>query len=158
MNNNSDVLDEGEELILEVRPSRKAFIVWDTLAFIFGLSGLLSLNIVTILIAAYIQAHIWFRLKLDDYKVTNERLITRKGFIWRNLEELELFRVKDVAVHQSVIGRIVGFGTIKIISTDVTTPTIKITGIENPIKVKEEIRKLYKVSRRKEKVVARELI
>lgn len=46
--------------------------------------------------------------------ITNKRVITKLGWIARNTVEIQLFRVEACQIQQSVVGRILQYGTIVI--------------------------------------------
>ena len=75
------------------------------------------------------------------YRLTTHRLFKETGILSRELNEIELVRVDDVAVRQNIIQRIFNVGVITVISPhDQTEPRLELVGIENPIEVKEMIR------------------
>jgi len=101
------------------------------------------------------------------YRLTTERLFVEKGLFSRTRDEIELIRVDDVRVRQSVMDRIFKVGQITVVSTDPTlgayTPDRKgkddqgrrgdvgaftLWGIDEPDGVKEKIRH-YTRARRK---------
>jgi membrane protein YdbS with pleckstrin-like domain len=75
------------------------------------------------------------------YRLTTHRLFVETGIFSRELNEIELVRVDDVAVRQNVIQRIFNVGIVTVIAPhDQTEPRLELVGIENPIEVKEMIR------------------
>jgi membrane protein YdbS with pleckstrin-like domain len=75
------------------------------------------------------------------YRLTTHRLFKETGILSRDLNEIELVRVDDVAVRQNIIQRIFNVGIITVIAPhDQTEPRLELLGIENPIEVKEMIR------------------
>lgn len=75
------------------------------------------------------------------YRLTTHRLFVETGILSRELNEIELVRVDDVAVRQNVIQRIFNVGVVTVIAPhDQTEPRLELVGIENPIEVKEMIR------------------
>jgi hypothetical protein len=70
----------------------------------------------------------------------------------RHLNELELYRVKDVVVDQRFLQRLLGYGTVTIIADDDSTPTVSLAGVSGPTQVKEMIRTQYRASRQREGV------
>ena len=75
------------------------------------------------------------------YRLTTHRLFKETGVISRDVNEIELFRVDDVSVHQNMIQRLFNVGTVTVIAPhDQTEPRLEMVGIENPIEVKEQIR------------------
>jgi hypothetical protein len=94
----------------------------------------------------------WVAWKSAGYRLTSQRLFVRSGFISRKVQELELYRVTDVAFSQGVIQRLFGIGTVTVVANDPTTPSLAMPGIANPEIVKETIRTAYRRSRRAEGV------
>jgi uncharacterized membrane protein YdbT with pleckstrin-like domain len=83
------------------------------------------------------------------YRLTTHRLFKETGILSRNLNEIELVRVDDVAVHQNVIQRIFNVGVVTVIAPhDQTEPRLELVGIENPIEVKEMIRNHVRLRRK----------
>lgn len=74
------------------------------------------------------------------YKVTNQRIIVRTGLIGKKIEEIELIGVKDISVTQSMADRILGVGSITILSTDKTTPELILDDVKDVQSVKDIIR------------------
>lgn len=95
---------------------------------------------------------VWIAWKSAAYKLTSQRLFVRRGFVSRKVQELELYRVTDVAFSQGIIERLFGIGTVSIVANDPTTPSIAMPGITGPETVKETIRTAYRRARRAEGV------
>ena len=74
------------------------------------------------------------------YRLTNHRLFTERGLLSREHDEIELIRVDDVSVRQNVLQRLFGVGTIKVLSTDASSPVLVMEGIASPLEVKEQLR------------------
>ncbi|MCI5049296.1 MAG: PH domain-containing protein [Rickettsiales bacterium] len=141
-----------EETLLELKSSKKAYAVPLTFAV------LCLFPIATIPISIIIFGVVWVVLKVNRYTITNERLMLTSGIIARKVEEIELFRIKDVSVSQGIVGRMLNVGDVKVESVDESSPIMKISGIDDPVAVKEQLRKLYRAARKKERVMNTELI
>ena len=63
----------------------------------------------------------WLRNMSSAYVITDQRLIVRSGLLIKSIDEIELYRIKDVRVVFSLINQITDIGTITITSTDRTT-------------------------------------
>ena len=63
----------------------------------------------------------WLRNMSSAYVITDQRLIVRSGLLMKSIDEIELYRIKDVRVVFSLINQITDIGTISITSTDRTT-------------------------------------
>jgi membrane protein YdbS with pleckstrin-like domain len=95
---------------------------------------------------------LWIRVKSCSYRLTTQRLFVRRGWLAKHVNELELYRVKDVVVDQAGLQRLLGYGTITVLSADDTTPEVDLVGISSPTKVKEMIRTQYRAARHREGV------
>jgi len=81
------------------------------------------------------------------YTITSQRVIIKYGLLDKKQEEIELFRVKDYKMIQSLQDRILGIGDIQIISTDPTAPVLEISDIRDPGSVKEILRKAIRAEK-----------
>ncbi|WP_445191036.1 PH domain-containing protein [Sphingomonas sp. Tas61C01] len=63
----------------------------------------------------------WLRNMSSAYVITDQRLIIRSGLLMKSIDEIELYRIKDVRVVFSLINQITDIGTITITSSDRTT-------------------------------------
>jgi membrane protein YdbS with pleckstrin-like domain len=95
---------------------------------------------------------VWIRVKSSSYRLTTQRLFVRHGWLAKHLNELELYRVKDVVVDQRVLQRLLGYGTITVLADDDTTPEVRLVRISRPTRVKEMIRTQYRAARQREGV------
>jgi uncharacterized membrane protein YdbT with pleckstrin-like domain len=75
------------------------------------------------------------------YTLTNERLIISRGLLAKKIDEVELFRIKDTRLEQSMFQRLCGYGTVSIQSTD-ATGFIAMTHLPNARARREQLRKL----------------
>lgn len=141
-------IPDEEREVFRLKPTAKAFLG----EIILGI--LLSPFIVGLIILL----NVWYKVVSLKYRLTTQRLFVEKGLIAKHLEELELFRVKDVTVKQGILQRILGFGTIIVLSTDDSNPRVSLIGINKPVNVKETIRNCYREARKREGVRAAEFI
>jgi len=65
---------------------------------------------------------LWIRVKSSSYRLTTQRLFVRRGWLAKHVNELELYRVKDVVVGQAGLQRLLRYGTITVLAADDTTP------------------------------------
>ncbi len=59
----------------------------------------------------------WFIRWITEFAVTNRRVISKRGFVWRETEEMNMDKVETVDVSQTILGRILGYGTMRITGT-----------------------------------------
>jgi uncharacterized membrane protein YdbT with pleckstrin-like domain len=81
--------------------------------------GLYPLALVAV--SLFILAWKWFENLASTYSITPERLIIRRGIFIKSIDEIELYRVKDVRIDFSLINQLAGIGSIGIASSDETT-------------------------------------
>jgi uncharacterized membrane protein YdbT with pleckstrin-like domain len=67
----------------------------------------------------------------SEYVITNKRAIFKIGLIFRKTLEMNLKKIETVNVDQTIMGRILGYGTITIIGTGGTRETFH--NIYNPL-------------------------
>ncbi len=92
----------------------------------------------------------WFQNLATTYELTEDRLILHRGIINKSLDEIELYRVKDVRVEFSLIAQWAGIGTIVLESSDETTagkPLI-MRDIDAAPARREKLRELVNAARR----------
>jgi uncharacterized membrane protein YdbT with pleckstrin-like domain len=53
----------------------------------------------------------------DLYALSNQREIYKSGFIRRHTVEMNMDKVETVNVDQSILGRVLGYGTIHVLGT-----------------------------------------
>lgn len=71
-----------------------------------------------------------------EYVITNKKVILKSGILSRDALELILSKCEGLRINQSIMGRILGFGSI-VVTTGGATNTFKF--IANPIKFRNEI-------------------
>ena len=63
----------------------------------------------------------WVQNLAATFEVTADRLIIRRGIIMKSIDEIELYRIKDVRIDFSIINQLADIGTICVSSSDETT-------------------------------------
>jgi uncharacterized membrane protein YdbT with pleckstrin-like domain len=71
--------------------------------------------VLAIALLAFLAA--WFRRSITELAVTNRRVIYKRGFLRRHTVEMNMDKVETVDVDQSVAGRLLGFGSIRVLGT-----------------------------------------
>jgi hypothetical protein len=84
--------------------------------------------------------------------LTTERLRVVRGLLNRSTEEVELTRIRDVSFEQSLGQRALGIGTVTVVGTDATAPTVVLHDVDEPEQVKELIRQAVRDQRRRHRV------
>ena len=77
------------------------------------------------------------RLIGTEMGITSKRLIYKTGIIGRKTNEIKVNKIETVEMSQSILGRIFGYGNVKITGTGVSD--IKLVFLQDPLKVKNQI-------------------
>ena len=80
-------------------------------------------------------------LSFTRYALSGDRLFISVGFLNIKDDEILLYRVRDIDTSRSLWQRIFGVGTITVLSSDKTMPTLVLENVKDPIFVKELIHK-----------------
>ncbi len=96
----------------------------------------------------------WFVNLAARYDICQDRLIVRRGIFIKSLDEVELYRVKDVRLDFSLINQMAGIGTITVTSSDETTRggPLTLRHVERAAHRREELRGLVEAARQKRRV------
>ena len=78
-------------------------------------------------------------LSFTRYSLSEDRLFTSVGFLNIKDDEILLYRVRDIDTSRSLWQRLFGVGTVTVMSSDKTMPTLVLKNIKDPISVKELI-------------------
>jgi uncharacterized membrane protein YdbT with pleckstrin-like domain len=82
----------------------------------------------------------WLQTKTTVYEVTNQRIKFQSGILNKNLEEIELYRVKDTSLEQPFLLRLVGLGNILIRTMDESTPDETLRAVPGAAALREQMR------------------
>lgn len=90
----------------------------------------------------------WWMRRATVYRITTERISVLRGILSRESVDLQLMRVADVHFHQSLLGRFLNVGDIRVQSSDKAVPDMVIPGVESPTEFKEMLWNLVRERRR----------
>ena len=101
---------------------------------------------------------LWRYLTIKTWKirVTNQRIIDVKGVLSKTTEELELFRVKDITLHQPFWLRLVGLSNIHLRTSDRSNRLYILPGVKNGQELREKLRIVVDKRRTEKGVVERD--
>jgi uncharacterized membrane protein YdbT with pleckstrin-like domain len=72
-----------------------------------------------------------------EFAVTNKRVLSKTGFIQRESDETLLSKVEAIAVDQGILGRVLGFGTVRLTGSGGTEDAF--AGISQPLEFRRQI-------------------
>lgn len=59
------------------------------------------------------------------------------GFMYSSIEEINLYRIYDISLHQSFVGKIFNTGTVTLFSNDERSPKFVLRNIKDPFRVRD---------------------
>lgn len=83
------------------------------------------------------KRHLGLPLSFTRYALSEDRLFLSVGFFSIKDEEILLYRIRDISTSRSLWQRIFGVGSITVVSSDKTAPTLLLKNVKNPLDVKE---------------------
>ena len=79
----------------------------------------------------------WIRSVSSEFAITNKRVLIKVGLVRRHSLELLLQKVEGIGVDQSVLGRILGFGTITVSGVGGTKESFRT--ISDPLEFRRQV-------------------
>ena len=111
------------------------------------LLGLTALSLLIVLVK-------WVQNLAATYEVTEDRLIIRRGIVFKSIDEIELYRVKDIRIDFTLANQWANIGTITVCSSDETTRAgdLVLPEVQDARGRREELRRLVDAARQKRRV------
>ena len=78
-------------------------------------------------------------ISFTRYALSDDRLFISEGLLTIKDDEILLYRVRDIDTTRSLWQRLFGVGTVTVMSSDKTMPTLMLKNIKDPVYVKELI-------------------
>ena len=91
-----------------------------------------------------------------QYSISEDRLFVATGFFNKTYNEVRLYRVRDTSLTRSLWQRIIGTGTIHLITSDLTLKNFDLKNILDAESINEMISRMTDEARKKNRVIARE--
>jgi len=129
MSYTQSVLQPGEKIVLTGRlhwitcwPSMLALVLGAVLVAMELWTGADGTTVTWTVIAfaaltVIMFAYAWFTRWITEFAITDRRVISKRGFIMRNTAEMNMDKVESVKVEQSVLGRLLDYGTVTVVGT-----------------------------------------
>jgi uncharacterized membrane protein YdbT with pleckstrin-like domain len=83
------------------------------------------------------------------YELTTQRFIHTQGILTRTTDRVDVIDIDDVSYTQGVVQRILGVGTIRLMSKDQSHPSLNLLGIDQVARVSGMIDDVRRKERRK---------
>ena len=97
-------------------------------------------------------------LSFTRYRLSEDRLFLSVGFFSIRDEEVLLYRIRDINTSRTLWQRLFGVGTVTVVSSDKTMPTLVLQNVKDPVFVKELIHKQVEEMKIKRRVRVGEIM
>lgn len=93
---------------------------------------------------------IWRYLKLAclSYRIDGERIVWSNGVLSRKSGSLEMFRIQNVTMRQTLFERLCGVGSVELETQDSTNPHLLLIGLRSPEMVRAWLTSHVQVARK----------
>lgn len=118
-------LIEGEVVVHRAQVSWWPLVPW----------MLLGVLLLVLVVGLFILIWVYVKRRTTELAITNKRVIAKKGFIQRETIEMFLSKVESVHVEQSVMGRLLGYGTVILSGTGVMSSRFE--NISDPLEFRK---------------------
>ncbi|MEH1823641.1 MAG: PH domain-containing protein [Nostoc sp.] len=110
----------------------------------------------------------YIQIRSTNYILTTQRLITKSGVFWKEVNFIELYRVLDIQVERGPLYQLLDFGRtclgrkplllgdIRVFSSDYSHPKLFLYTIPNALEVAEKIRKAFNDDKDIKRVIRRD--
>lgn len=94
----------------------------------------------------------YLTVRCQTFELTTERLRITTGVINQSIDEVELYRVKDIVVERKWWMRLTGLGNVHMETSDRSLPQVDIPAIRDCIGLREALRKKVEAMRDRKRV------
>lgn len=135
----------GEAVLFEGRPRGVAQI--DTYLIGVLLLPLFGLGLIPMLWA-------YLKTRTMHWRITTSSIECRTGMVSTRIDNVPLWRVRDIRLQQSLLQRMLGDAVLELTSTDPTDPVLEIRGAREPLKLYEALRQAIDTARRDHRLLS----
>ncbi len=93
-----------------------------------------------LIIPIFIALWKWILVRSVRYELTTQRILVTTGVFSKETDSMELYRVKDLRVHEPFWYRLVGVGNVELDTSDHTTPVFTFDAVHNARGLADTIR------------------
>jgi uncharacterized membrane protein YdbT with pleckstrin-like domain len=105
-----------------------------------------------LIVPIFIAIWKWLDVRCFVYELTTERLKQTHGVFSKRVDEMELYRVKDIALEQPFFLRLFSLANIVLDTSDKTTPRVVLKAISGAEDLANQLRQQVEIQRQKKRV------
>lgn len=87
------------------------------------------------------------------YKITTLCLEYEYGILAKTIQNIELWRIKDIVFKQSLRERLLGICQIELVTTDATTPVVILEGLPPGRRIFDDLKKAFMLAKQRRNVL-----
>lgn len=108
------------------------------LLFVLVIVSLITFNFYLISIVLGVNfLHLYIIISTDECVVTSKRVIFKSGILFTNTIEMNLTKIESLSIQQSLLGKLLDYGTIQIRGTGGTIETF--LNVNKPLEIRKKI-------------------
>lgn len=130
-------LNKSEKLEQFEKPTSKLIIIFLALSFLGVFFNHTSYGWLVFIICIGYSLKSYIHRFINEYGISNQRVIIKSGFISREIGEMSLKSIESVNVKQSILGRILNYGSI--IVTGRGSAILIFEDVDNPVAIRKKI-------------------
>jgi uncharacterized membrane protein YdbT with pleckstrin-like domain len=116
---------------------------------------ILGIVLIPVIVGIFITIYEWLRLRAIELGVTTHRVVRKTGIISRETEEIRLSAIETVDLQQSMWGRLLGFGDVRV--TGRGESNMILSRVSDPVGVKRSIESAYSTNIERAGAAARQV-
>lgn len=97
--------------------------------------------------------YLWAARATLKFLITTRTIDVESGLLSKNIETLQLWRVRDTEFHQTMTDRLLGVSRIRVFAHDVTTPQLLLWGLPGSRAIFEQLQDALEIARRSRNVI-----
>jgi len=94
----------------------------------------------------------YLSVRTQVFELTSQRLRTTQGIVNQVIDEIELYRVKDIQMHRTWWMRLTGLASITLETSDRGMPSLLIPAVHSGVELRELLRKQVELMRDQKRV------
>jgi hypothetical protein len=104
-----------------------------------SISGTQAMAYAGLALAAFGLGHVAYEWLVERYRVEGDVVARSRGIIARSVDQLVLQDIRTVSMDQSLIARMIGYGTLRFASAGTAEDDVTFHRIKNPMQLKQEL-------------------
>ena len=102
--------------------------------------------------------HLGLPISFTRFRLGGDRLFCEKGLLNLKADEILLYRVRDLRLSMNLWQRIFGVGTVTVVSSDKSLPSLELKNVRHPRQVKELVHQQVEQAKEKRRMHSMEIL